>query len=330
MDHLLRTLRVAWLSILLGVILLALALSILQPSFSSLTNFKNIFQQSSVTAVIAVGMTFVILSGGIDISVGMNVFLMCASMYVLNRSIPAGPVLAIGILGGALIGVVNGFLVCILRITPIISTLATLSICRGIAYLLIESKMKVVSPSLRVVGASDLFGFAPVPILIMLAILLAGHLLLRFTRFGRYVLAIGNSTVSARESGIPIKRMQFATYALCGLCTGIASTIYIGRLGTVQTDTAWGIEFTVITAVVLGGTRLSGGRGTIIGSVIGCLFLTLIENGLSLMEVSGFYYDVVRGAILLLAVILEAVSTWRQKRAILEERARRLRIAPHA
>jgi len=329
-DILRRILRVPWMSILLGVILLAGVLSILQPSFSSLTNFKNIFQQSSVTAVIAVGMTFVILSGGIDISVGMNVFLMCAWMYGLNKTLPAALVLPIGVVGGAIIGVANGFLICVLRITPIIATLATLSICRGIAYLLIESRMKVVSRSLRVIGASDLFGVFPVPILIMLVLTVAGYFLLKFTRFGRYVLAIGNSIISARESGIPIKKMQFSTYALCGLCTGVASTIYIGRLGTVQTDTAWGIEFTVITAVVLGGTRLSGGRGTIIGSVIGCLFLTLIENGLSLMEVSGFYYDVVRGLILLVAVTIEALSAWRQNRAVLAERARRLRIVPQA
>jgi len=119
--------------------------------------------------------------------------------------------------------------------------------------------------------------------------------------------------------------MQFMTYALCGLCAGIASTIYIGRLGIVQTDTAWGVEFTVITAVVLGGTKLSGGRGTVTGSIIGCIFLTLIENALNLMEVSGFYYDVVRGSILVIAVIIEAVSNWRQTKALLNERSRRLR-----
>jgi ribose transport system permease protein len=321
-----RFLQVSWVSILLGVIFLAAALSILQPSFRSLTNFKNIFQQSSVVAVIAVGMTFVILSGGIDISVGMNVFLMCAGMYVLSKFMPAGMVLTFGIIGGAVIGIVNGFLVCVLRITPIIATLSTLAICRGIAYMLIESKMKVVAPAVRVIGASTIGRILPVPILIMIAMAILGYFLLKYTRFGRYVLAIGNSTVSARESGIPIYKMQFATYALCGLCAGIASTIYIGRLGTVQTNTAWGLEFTVITAVVLGGTKLSGGKGTIIGSIIGCIFLTLIENALSLMEVSGFYYDVVRGGILFLAVAIEAVSSWRQNKALLAERSRRLRI----
>ncbi len=321
-----RTLQVSWMSILLGVIVLAAALSILQPSFRSITNFKNIFQQSTVAAIIAVGMTFVILSGGIDISVGMNLFLMCAGMYVLSKLMPPELVLIIGVIGGAVVGIVNGFLVCVLRITPIIATLSTLAICRGIAYMLIESKMKVVAPAIRVIGATDIGKVFPLPILIMLSAAVVGYLLLRYTRFGRYVLAIGNSTVSARESGIPIPKMQFATYALCGLCAGIASTIYIGRLGTVQTNTGWGLEFTVITAVVLGGTRLSGGKGTIVGSIIGCIFLTLIENALSLMEVSGFYYDVVRGCILFVAVAIEAISTWRQNTALQSERSRRLRI----
>ena len=320
-----RALQVPWASILLGAVLLCVALSILQPSFFSATNFKNILQQSSFSAIIAVGMTFVIMTGGIDISVGMSVFLMCAGMYVMSRSLPPAAVLMFAISGGVLVGLLNGFLICILRINSIISTLSTLSICRGLAYLLIQSQLRVIPTPFRIIGTSNVAGIIPLPVLMMIAAGVLGYFLLRKTRFGRYVLAIGNSAVSARESGIPIFKMQFMTYALCGLCAGIASTIYIGRLGIVQTDTAWGVEFTVITAVVLGGTKLSGGRGTVTGSIIGCIFLTLIENALNLMEVSGFYYDVVRGSILVIAVIIEAVSNWRQTKALLNERSRRLR-----
>jgi ribose transport system permease protein len=321
-----RALQVPWVSILLGAMFLGVALSILQPSFFSATNFKNILQQSSFTAIIAVGMTFVIMTGGIDISVGMSVFLMCAGMYVLSKSLPPGLVLAFGMLGGALVGLVNGFLICILRINSIIATLSTLSICRGFAYLLIESQLKIIAPPFRVIGSSNVAGIVPVPVLMMIGAGVVGYFLLRRTRFGRYVLAIGNSAVSARESGIPIYKIEFMTYAVCGLCAGVASTIYIGRLGVVMTDAAWGVEFTVITAVVLGGTKLSGGRGTVTGSIIGCIFLTLVENALNLMEVSGFYYDVVRGSILLIAVILELVSNGRQRKALLNERSRRLRL----
>lgn len=319
-------LRVPWMSILLGVLLMAFALSILQPSFSSITNFKNILLQSSFTAVIAVGMTFVLLVGGIDISVGMNVFLMMAVMCELGKFLPAPLVFLIGIAGGTLIGIINGFLICILDIVPLIATLATLSVCRGVAYLIIESKMKIASDAIRVIGLSKVFGVIPLPIIIMIGVTIAGYFLLKNTRFGRYVLAVGNSTVSAGESGIDVNKVRFAAYALCGLCTGIAALIYVGRLGIVQTDTAYGIEFTVITAVVLGGTKLSGGRGNIIGSVIGCIFLILIENGLSLMEVSGFYYDVVRGAILFIAVVIEAVSSARQRRLVTHKRFMRLRL----
>lgn len=320
--------RVPWMSILLGVLFLALVLSILQPSFSSLTNFRNILLQSSFTAIIAVGMTFVLLIGGIDISVGMNVFLMMAVMCELGKILPAPLVFIVGIAGGTLIGIINGFLICILDIVPLIATLSTLAVCRGLAYLIIESKMRVASDAIRVIGLSKVFGVIPLPIIIMIGVTIAGYFLLKNTRFGRYVLAVGNSTLSAEESGINVNKVRFGTYALCGLCTGIAALIYVGRLGIVQTDTAYGIEFTVITAVVLGGTKLSGGRGNIIGSVIGCVFLILIENGLSLMEVSGFYYDVVRGAILFIAVVIETLSSARQKKFVTRERFQRLRMKP--
>jgi len=319
-----RWLQVPWLAILLGFLVLGAILSISEPAFSSWTNYRNILLQSVFTAIIAVGMTFVIMSGGIDISVGMNVFLMMSVMYLLGKyGVPAWIVLIAGVLGATCVGVFNGFLICVLGIVPMIATLSTLSICRGISYIIIESKMKVVAAPIRVVGMARI-GNVPLPILIMILVAVVGWILLKYTRFGRYVLAVGNSTISAHESGIGINKVRFATYAFCGFCTGIAAIIYIGRLGTVQTDSGYGIEFTVITAVVLGGTKLSGGRGNITGSVIGCLFLTLIENGLSLMEVSGFYYDVVRGAILFLAVIIEAISTKRQNLAQAHQRTLRL------
>jgi ribose transport system permease protein len=308
------------------VFILAAFLSIVEPTFSSMMNYRNILLQSTFTAIIAVGMTFVIGSSGIDISVGMNVFLMISLMYVMgSKGISVLMSFIIAVIGATLIGVLNGLLICKFKIVPMIATLSTMTICRGVSYLLIDSKVRMIGTQYRVVGMSQILGI-PVPILIMIATLIIGSLTMRYTRFGRYVLAVGNSETSAKETKINIDKVRFGTYALCGFCVGIAALIYAGRLGMVQTDSAYGVEFTVITAVVLGGTSLSGGRGTVLGSVIGCVFLTLIENALSLLEVSGFYYDVVRGVILFIALAIEAFSHYRQNKALIAQRTLRLRV----
>lgn len=315
----------SWIAVLLGVLILAVLLGILEPVFLSFTNLKNILIQSSVTGIIAVGMTFVIMTNGIDISVAMNMFLIMSTVHLLQQSgLPVGLVFLMGILLGAMVGIVNGFLICILQIVPMIATFATMSICRGVAYLLIHSRMVVPDSSLRFFGLTNI-GKVPLAVIMLLIAVALGTYLLEFTRFGRYVLAVGNSVTSAKESGIPVHAVRFSTYAFCGLCTGVAALIYLGRLGAIQTDAGYGMEFTVITAVVLGGTKLSGGRGTVLGGFVGCVFLTLIENGLNLLEVSGFYYDVVRGTILFIAVMIETFSDQRRKKELAGQRARRLR-----
>jgi ribose transport system permease protein len=320
-----KVFQIPWISILLGSVGLAILLSILQPAFFSIVNFKNILLAASIVGIMAIGETFVIMSGGIDISVGMNVFLMMTIMSEVSKFLPAPLVLLIGVIGGTLVGVLNGFLVSKLKIPPLIATLSTLAIARGFGYFIIQSKMRSVDASVRVLGTSQVLGI-PVPIIIMVIMVVIGHLLLTKTRFGRYALAIGNSEISARESGISIDNVRFLTYAFCGFCAGLASLVFIGRLGTVQTDTAYGIEFQVITAVVLGGTKLAGGRGTVIGAFIGAVFLVLIENGLNLMELNIFYYDIARGTILFIAVVIDMVSYNRQQRALALDRASRLRL----
>ena len=320
-----RMFQIPWISILLGSVGLAILLSILEPAFFSIVNFKNILLAASIVGIMAIGQTFVIMSGGIDISVAMNVFLMMSIMSELEKYLPAPLVLLVGVIGGTLVGVLNGFLVSKLKIPPLIATLATLAIARGLGYFIIQSKMRSVDESIRVLGTTQILGI-PLPIIIMVIMLVVGHLLLTKTRFGRYALAIGNSEISARESGISIDNVRFLTYAFSGFCAGLASLVFIGRLGTVQTDTAYGIEFQVITAVVLGGTKLVGGRGTVIGAFIGAIFLVLIENGLNLMELNIFYYDIARGAILFIAVVIDMVSYNRQQRNLALDRARRLRL----
>lgn len=313
-----------WLPVLLASIAVAVLLAIMFPAFLNFTNFKNILQQAAFTAIISVGMTFVIMTGCIDISVGMNVFFMMALMYKLSATLPVWLCFVVAVLGGGVVGACNGFLVCGLDIVPMIATFSTMTVARGMGLLLINTGLKPVIEDLRVVGNTVLFGFLPFPIILAAIMAVLGAYLLRTTRFGRYVLAVGDSPTSARESGIHAGRIRFAAYVLCGLCAGLASLVYLGRVGIVTTDAAFGSEFTVITAVVLGGAKLSGGRGSITGSIIGCVFLILVENALSFFEVSAFFYDTVKGAFLLGAVILETVSTHQQKKALVALRTQRL------
>ena len=317
--------QIPWISILIGSVFLTILLSILQPTFFSIINFRNILLAASIVGIMAVGETFVIMSGGIDISVAMNVFLMMAVMSEVAKYLSAPFVLLAGIIGGTIVGAANGFLVAKLKIPPLIATLSTLSVARGIGYFIIQSKMRSVDDSIRVLGTEQIAG-VPIPIIIMFIMLIIGHLLLQKTRFGRYALAIGNSEISARESGIPIDRIILLTYMFSGFCAGLASLVFIGRLGTVMTDTGYGMEFQVITAVILGGTKLAGGRGTIIGALTGAIFLVLIENGMNLMELNIFYYDIARGAILFIAVTIDMISYNRQQKTIILQRSKRLRI----
>lgn len=312
----------SWSAVLIGLVVLALIICICEPAFRSLTNFKNILAQSVVTITLSLGMTFVIMTGGIDISVAMNMFMLMSLMHVLQQlGIPVPIVFVMTLVAGSLVGILNGLLVCIVGIVPMIATFSTMVITRGIAYILVENKMVVPDQALRYFGLSTI-GNSKIPLSFLLVIIMIAlaYYLLRFTRFGRYVLAIGNSRVAAKESGMRVNLICFLAYAFCGFCTGIASFIQIGRLGAIQTDSGYGMEFTVIAAVVLGGTKLSGGRGTIWGGIIGCIFLTLIENGLNLLEVNGFYYDVVRGIILCCAVIVEAISNERKNKELADQR----------
>jgi ribose transport system permease protein len=322
-----RAFQVQWVSILIGVVLIIITLTILQPSFSSIVNLRNVLVQASAVGIMAVGMTFVIMTGGIDISVGMNLFLMMTIMSELQKILPPGFVLLSAILGSILVGMFNGFLICYLRITPLIATFATLSICRGIGYWIIKSQMRSIIDGVRVIGTTKVFNFIPLPVILWVLLVIVGYFILKNTRFGRYVLAVGNSVNSAQASGIPVNKVIFGAYVCSALCAGIASLVYIGRLGTAQADLGYGLEFQVITAVVLGGTKLIGGKGSIIGGFIGAIFLTLIENGISLMELNIYTYDIARGLLLFIAVVLDTVSYTRQQRTLIRERAMRLRLS---
>ncbi|WP_171102083.1 ABC transporter permease [Ruegeria sp. HKCCD7255] len=315
-----------WVAVALATIALAGVLSVVSPVFLTVSNFQAILVQSSVTAIMAIGMTFIILTAGIDISVGAILFFtsaLFAQLFLTTESYLLSFVAAIACAIG--LGTFNGWLVVKFRVSPLITTLATYSIYRGAAIHLTGAQNIPVPREMGFLGNGRILGL-PVPIIILFIVAVIGIYALNRTRLGVYARALGNSDRSARETNLPVSRTLLAVYGFSGLVTGIAALILLARVGGLQSGIGIGIEFTVIAAVILGGTKLSGGSGTVVGSVIGAIFLVLIDNGLNLMNASPYIYDIVRGSVLLAAVAIDRYSAMRQKSALESQRAARLGI----
>ncbi|MCT8162153.1 ABC transporter permease [Pseudoruegeria sp. SHC-113] len=313
--------RQKWMPILLATLGLAALLSVAAPAFLSFANMQSILVQASVTAIMAIGMTFVITTAGIDISVGAILFFTSALFAKLMLETGSYPLaFAAAMLCATLLGALNGLLIVRFRVSPLITTLATYSIYRGAAIHLTEAQNIPVPREMGFLGNGRIFG-VPVPILILAVVFLLGVYLFTQTRFGVYIRALGASQRSAHETGLPVDRVTVLAYGIGGFLTGIAALVLLARVGGLQSGIGIGIEFTVIAAVILGGTKLTGGTGTVAGSVIGAVFLVLIDNGLNLMNASPYIYDAVRGAVLLAAVVVDRLSTHR-RHVTLEKRKR--------
>ncbi|UWQ19901.1 ABC transporter permease [Jannaschia sp. M317] len=321
MEALKQTLsRQKWLPIAVATVLLALLLSVLSPVFLTLSNGQSILVQSSVTAIMAIGMAYIIMTAGIDISIGAILFFTSALFAQLMLDTGSYPLaFAAAMICATVLGGLNGVLIVVFRMSPLITTLATYSIYRGMAIHLTGAQNIPVPREMGFLGNGRILGL-PVPILILILIFVVGVYLMTRTRFGVYVRAIGDNARSAQETGLPIRSTTVAVYAIGGFVTGIAALILLARVGGLQSGIGIGTEFTVIAAVILGGTKLTGGSGSVVGAVIGAVFLVLIDNGLNLMNASPYIYDVVRGSVLLAAVV---VDRWSALRGVAADRAAR-------
>ncbi|NSL51428.1 ABC transporter permease [Calidifontibacillus erzurumensis] len=293
---------------LLGLFAITIILSFLSPNFLSLNNIFNVLRQVSINALIAFGMTFVILTGGIDLSVG--------SILALSAALTAGfiaggtdPILAmlIGLLAGALMGAFNGLIITKGKVAPFIATLATMTIFRGLTLVYTDGKPITGlsnSYSFELMGRGYFFGI-PVPVVWMIASYAILYFLLKKTTFGRRVYAIGGNEEAAILSGIKANRVKVWVYTITGLLSALAGIILTSRLNSAQPTAGSAYELDAIAAVVLGGTSLSGGRGWIFGTLIGALIIGVLNNGLNLLNVSSFYQQVIKGGVILLAVLLD-------------------------
>lgn len=312
-----------WIAVLMGNILLFAVLAISQPAFLQVTNLVNILCQCSLFGIMAVGMTFVISTGGIDISVGMNALFTMALMWRLYNVMPVWLVFIVVLLFGSLIGAANGMLICYFNFPEMIATLASMSILRGAGYLLLDTSQKFVQDELRIIGNSRVLGMIPTPTVIMILLCILGALIMCYTRFGRYLLAVGGSKNSAEFSGINVKKVCMGAYIICGTCAALGGIVYAGRIGSIAPNSCQGYEFTVITAVVLGGTKMSGGKSSVVGSVLGCVFLYLIENAMTMLSVSSYYQTFARAIMMLCAIALDTATTMRAEAGIVKEKRAR-------
>lgn len=287
-----------------SVTVLFMALSFASPYFLTLQNLSSVARQTAVINIMALGMTLIMISGGIDLSVGsvMAFAGICGTM-LLQAGVPLLPSIFGAMMAGVAWGLINSLLITLLKVSPFIATLGTMGAARGLTL--------VITNGMPVVRLPDQFGFlgdgsvlrvVPVPLVILVSLALLTGFILKYTRLGRYAYAIGSNVEAARYAGIPIRFYLVAVYCFCGALTGLAGMIESSRLMTGQPTAGQGYELSVIAAVVIGGASLSGGEGTVTGTVAGAFLMGLISNGSNLLGVSPFWQQVLIGVVIVLAV----------------------------
>jgi ribose transport system permease protein len=295
------------LNTLLVLVLLCAVLALLSPYFFTGPNLLNILQQTSINAVIAVGMTFVILTAGIDLSVGaILAFAGVVLAQTLQEGRPTPVAMLAGLLSGILLGGLNGVLITFGKLPPFIATLGLMSLARGATLLVTEGRpLSGFGAPFRAIATST-FLYVPMPVWIMLAVYGLAHFVLAQTRHGRYVYAMGGNEEAARLSGIDIRFHKTLVYAVSGLTSAIAAIILTARLNSAQPIAGLMYELDAIAATVIGGTSLLGGSGTLLGTLLGALIMGVLRNGLNLLGVSSFLQQIIIGSVIILAVWLDA------------------------
>jgi len=291
---------------LFGLIILIIVLWILSPHFLTISNLLNVAQQTSINAVIAVGLTFVIISGGIDLSVGSILAfsgICLGSAMQSGFPIPLAILVSLGI--GLLCGLVNGTLITRGKLPPFISTLGMMSVARGFALLFTQGRPVSGFPEdFRFLATGEVLRI-PMPVIIMIVVYLIAHFLLTRTKLGRYTYAMGGNEEAAVLSGINVKLYKTMVYGLCGMLSGLAAVILTARLNSAQPIAGIMYELDAIAASVIGGTSLMGGEGTIVGTLIGAFIMGVLRNGLNLLGVSSYIQQIVIGSVIIIAVLVD-------------------------
>lgn len=295
---------------LIALLFLVVVVSFLNPNFFTVDNLLNILRQTSVNAIIAVGMTLVILTAGIDLSVG-SVLALCGAFAatLVAMEVPVLVAVPTALLAGAALGAISGIIIAKGKVQAFIATLVTMTLLRGVTMVYTDGR----PISTGFTDTADTFawfgtGYAlgiPVPVWLMVVVFAGAWYLLNHTRFGRYVYAVGGNESATRLSGINVDRVKIGVYAICGLLAALAGIIVTSRLSSAQPTAGMGYELDAIAAVVLGGTSLMGGKGRIMGTLIGALIIGFLNNALNLLDVSSYYQMIAKAVVILLAVLVD-------------------------
>jgi ribose/xylose/arabinose/galactoside ABC-type transport system permease subunit len=294
-------------AILIAFLVLIIVMAVLSPAFLKITNIMNILRQTSINGIVAVGMTFVIILAGIDLSAGSVLALaaVVATSFAHPGTFPVIVPVTLGLMTGAVCGFINGVIIAGRKIAPFIVTLGMMTIARGAALVYTNGRPVIeLSDGYNTIGGSYFLNI-PVPVIIFIFIVISGWFLLSRTVFGRHVYATGGNKTAAELSGIITGRVTVWVYTLAGLLAGLAGIVLSSRVMSGSPSTGQGYELDAIAAVVIGGTKLTGGVGTIFGTIIGALIIGVMNNGLDLLNVSSYWQQIVKGIIIILAVVLE-------------------------
>lgn len=292
------------------MILMALVIGAIEPIFFSTNNLFNVLRQVCSSTILAMGFTFILGLGEIDLSVGailgLNGVIMAKLMVEMNW--PIATAILVAVVAGLVFGVVNATIISLLDIPPFIVTLATQSLFRGAVY--------IITGMVPIAGLPDSFinigqgyvGRVPIPVVIMLVVIVISYILANYSTFGRHVIAMGGNADATRACGINIKRVRLGVYMLSGVCATISAVVTTARAASAQIAAGKDMEMDIIAAVVIGGTSMNGGNMNIIGTVFGCLIVGMITNGMNLMGINSNYQIVAKGALILLALVIDRIS----------------------
>jgi ribose transport system permease protein len=289
-----------------GLVGLILVLWALTPHFLTISNLLNVAEQATIIAIIAVGMTFVIITGGIDLAVGsVLAFSGVVMASSLHSGLPLPVALLVGLGVGLVCGLANGLLITIGRLPPFIATLGMMSVARGAALMFTEGRpISGFSETYRSLATGEMLRI-PNPVIIMIVVYIIAHFVLTRTKLGRYTYAIGGNEEAAMLSGINVRAYKTTVYGIAGMLSGLAAILLTARLNSAQPIAGMNYELDAIAATVIGGTSLLGGEGTVAGTLIGALIMAVLRNGLNLLSVSPFLQQVVIGSVIILAVLID-------------------------
>ncbi len=307
------------------IILLLIAVSLRAPNFLDITNFNYILNDTAILMMVAIGQLMVLVTGGIDLSVASGVALTGMSVAMLNQYYPGIPIIVIMLIAlgiGFLLGSFNGILVSLAKIPPIITTLGTMSIYRGFVFVLSKGKWvsaHEMSEAFRELPRGNLLGISNLLLIAVLSALVFAFFL-HLTRTGREIYGVGGNRLASRYAGIDTKKINYLVFALSGCLVGLAGLLWVARYASAQNETAFGFELQTVAACVIGGVSIMGGSGTILGVLLGALFLGIVNNALTVINLSPFYQMGIQGFVILFAIIANTLVDKRNRLLMLRKR----------